>query len=289
LAGLALAAQDITPTGDHRPNVSTPEELRDHYARGEERGRLDTAFGQVEFLRTCEILERALPPAPAAVADVGGGPGRYALWLAERGYAVHHRDVVELHLEQLAGDAVERRLEIESRIADARALDLEDASVDAVLLLGPLYHLPTREERVRALAEARRVVGPGGPVFAAAISRWAPRLHGEVALRLSEEIPGAEQAVPAVEDTGRLPPLFPGSFTGYCHRPGELGEEVVAAGLELVDLVGVEGIAFAVADLDDRRSNPYAWRVVLDSARAIERVPELLGLSPHLLATARRP
>lgn len=116
--------------------MSTDDEIREHYTRGEERDRLLSPFGQVEFARTCEILTRALPPAPAVVADVGGGPGRYALWLAEQGYTVHHRDLVELHIEQLSADAAVRGLEIDSRIADARDLDLPDASVDAVLLLG---------------------------------------------------------------------------------------------------------------------------------------------------------
>jgi SAM-dependent methyltransferase len=267
--------------------VSTPEELHGHYSRGEERDRLLTPFGQVEHVRTCEILDRALPPAPATVADVGGGPGRYSLWLAQRGYTVHHRDLVELHAEQVAADAASAGVEVDSRIADARELDLEDASVDAVLLLGPLYHLRTREDRVRALAEAARVVRPGGPVFAVAISRWAARLHGEVAQRLGEEYPAMREAVEIVERTGRLIPLYEGSFSAYCHRPDELRDEVLAAGLELVDLVGVEGIAFTLTDLDERMATPELRAIVLDAARAIERIPELLGVSPHFLATAR--
>jgi len=157
-----------------------------------------------------------------------------------------------------------------------------------VLLLGPIYHLPTRQDRVSALAEARRVVRPGGPVFAVAISRWAPRLHGEVAGRLGEEFSTMREAVDLVERTGRLIPLYEGSFSGYCHRPDELCDEVESAGLELVDLVGVEGIAFALADLEERLAEPALRDVVLDAARALERIPELLGLSPHLLATARR-
>ena len=92
-----------------------------------------------------------------------------------------------------------------------------------------------------------------------------------------------------VETTGQLPPLQEGSFCGYTHRPDELVEEIGAAGLELVDLVGVEGLAFALADLEGRLADRRARRVVLDAAAALERVPELLGLSPHLLATARRP
>src|SRR5918993_4648290 len=59
--------------------------------------------------------------------------------------------------------------------------------------------------------------------------------------------------------------------------------------LEVVDLVGVEGLAFALGDLDQRLDDPVGRAVVLDAARAVERVPELLGLGPHLLATARRP
>ena len=269
--------------------MSTEDEIRRHYALGEERDRLQTPFGQVEFARTCEILERALPPPPALVADVGGGPGRYSLWLAGRGYRVLHRDLMQLHVEQVSADAAEAGLEVEARIADARELDLAGASVDAVLLLGPIYHLPTRDDRVAALAEARRVVRRGGPVFAVAVSRWAPRLHGEVAGRLGEEFETMAKAVAEVERSGRLLPLFEGSFSGYCHRPDELRAEVAAAGLELVDLTGVEGIAFALSDLEERMASPELRSIVLGAARALERVPELLGLSPHLLATARRP
>jgi hypothetical protein len=131
------------------------------------------------------------------------------------------------------------------------------------------------------------VVRPGGPVFAVAISRWAARLHGEVAQRLGEEYPVMREAVEIVERTGRLIPLYEGSFSAYCHRPDELRDEVLAAGLELVDLVGVEGIAFTLTDLDERMATPELRAIVLDAARAIERIPELLGVSPHFLATAR--
>jgi hypothetical protein len=81
----------------------------------------------------------------------------------------------------------------------------------------------------------------------------------------------------------------PGSFSGYCHRPQQLRAELRGAGLEVVDLVSVEGMAFALADLAERMDDPLDRAVVLDAARAIERVPELLGIGPHLLATAVRP
>lgn len=151
--------------------------LRAYYERGRERDRLSDPQGDLEFTRTKEILLRALPPAPAVVADIGGGPGRYALWLAGLGYQVEHRDLMPLHVSQLAADAVGVP-GIRTAVGDARELDLPDGSVDAVLFLGPLYHLTQQSERVRALREAARVVRPGGLVFAVAISRWAARIDG---------------------------------------------------------------------------------------------------------------
>jgi SAM-dependent methyltransferase len=231
-----------------------------------------------------------MPPSPAIVADIGGGPGAYSIWLASLGYSVRHRDLMPSHVEHVRRDARAAGVEVESAVADARSLDLADESVDAVLLLGPLYHLVEREWRLAALGEARRIVRPGGVVFAAAISRWALRLDGIATLRIDREFPAARALVDEVERTGVIPPLEDAGFTGYAHRPDELREEVMSAGLEVDDLVAVEGIAFAYAgDLDERLSAPDGLEVLLEVARAIERVPELIGLGTHLLVTARRP
>lgn len=257
-----------------------------YYDRGHESGRLDSPFGVVERLRTQEIVLRALPLAPAVVADIGGGPGRYALWLAGCGYEVEHRDLVQRHVDELAVHAPEG---VRTKQGDARALDLPDGSVDAVLLLGPLYHLDERAERVLALQEAARVVKPGGPVFVAAISRWAPRLHGLVAQRLYELHPRMREVVDRAERNGHLEPAHEGGFPAYTHRPDDLRAEVLDAGLTLHDLVAVEGIAFALGDLDDRVDAAVDLEVVLEAARTVERVPEMVGLGPHLIATAIRP
>jgi SAM-dependent methyltransferase len=174
-------------------------------------------------------------------------------------------------------------------VADARDLDVDDAAADAVLLLGPLYHLYERADRLRALREAARIARPGAPILVSVISRWAPRLHGYLAERLYERIPTMDDAVERVEVDGRLVPSWEGGFGAYCHRPDEVRDEAVAAGLAVEDLVGVEGLAFALGDLGGRLADPAGRAAVLESARAVERVPELLGLGPHLVLTARRP
>jgi SAM-dependent methyltransferase len=290
--------------------------MHEHYLRGEEADRLATSgHGRLEFERTCEIVLRHLPPPPAVIADIGGGPGRYALWLAGLGYRVVHRDIVPLHVAQLrAAAAADSRLgraigtaagaaadaaaglaidapagvAIDTAIGDARSLDLAAASVDAVLLLGPLYHLERRAERVQALREARRVVRPGGPVFGAAISRWAVRYDGVLRLRLYEQVPAILEVMGPLERTGVLPPFSPNGFTAYTHRPRQLRAEFISAGLGVADLVSVECGAFLLPDLSERMTDPVARQVIMDSARVMERVPELMGLGSHLLATGVR-
>jgi hypothetical protein len=126
-------------------------------------------------------------------------------------------------------------------------------------------------------------------VFVAAISRWAPRLDGVLQERLYEDNPAFLALLPAVEHSGNLPPVVPAGFVGYTHRPDDLAGEIGDAGLLVDDVVGVEGLPLAGSDLESRRNDPVAWEVLLDAARAVERVPELLGISPHLLATATRP
>lgn len=200
--------------------------MRAYYEQGKEQDRLAGAKGVLEFERSKEIVQRRLPRAPAAVADIGGGPGRYALWLAEQGYTVQHRDLMELHVDQLRASG---NPSIQARAGDARRVDLPDSSVDAVLLLGPLYHLPDREDRIQALKEARRIVRDGGPVFVAAISRWAPRLDGVLQERLYERSPDFPSLLPEIERTGNLPPVVPSGFVGYTHRPGDLVDEIAEA------------------------------------------------------------
>jgi SAM-dependent methyltransferase len=265
--------------------------MRTYYELGEEQARLaDGAVGHLEYERTREIVLRHLPPPPAVVADIGGGPGRYSHWLAGLGYQVVHRDLMPLHVAQLQQSQLQQPRDagarIDSAVADARDLDVADASVDAVLLRGPLYHLDQHQDRVAALAEARRIARPGAPVFAAAINRWAMRLDDVLRRRRYEQFPDLEKMLEPLERTGRITPLYPGSFVGYSHRPEELRAEVRAAGLHLTSLVSVEGPAFLLGDLPERLADPEDRRVVLDTIRALEQVPELLGAGTHLLATA---
>lgn len=265
--------------------MGTDNSLLAYYERDRERDRLSAGVGRLEFVRTVAVVQRTLPTLPATIADIGGGPGRYTDWLVESGYEVIHRDLVPSHV-----DHVRRRHggAVDAMVADARRLDLPDNSVDVVLLLGPLYHLADADDRVLALSEARRIVRSGGIVHAAAISRWAARLHGVLVDSVHETHPVILELIDEMERTGWMAPIAEGGFNGFAHRPDQLREEVVAAGLQLRSLVTLEGAATALPDIDERLDHPARRAVLLDTLAAVEAIPELLGLGPHLLATAAK-
>ena len=261
-----------------------PEEVVAHYGLGAERARLSAGHGRVERARTEEVLARWLPPPPARILDVGGGPGTYVPWLAGQGYEVHLVDPVPLHVDQ-AREAGART----ARVGDARRLDESDASFDAVLVLGPLYHITDRAGRVRALAEARRVVRGEGLVAAAAISRFASLFDGLFTGDLDDPAFRSIVERDLVDGQHRNPTSRPEWFTtAFFHRPDELRAEVSDAGLRLEELVGLEGPAWLLPDVDERWADGERRERLLAAARAVEREPALLGLSAHLLAVARR-
>src|ERR1700732_555519 len=151
-----------------------PKEIEAHYVQGGESERLCNEWGELERLRTQTILVRHLPSAPAVILDVGGAAGAYAFPLAKQGYEVHLIDPVELHLEQARSYEETSGVTLASITqGDARHLDLPASGVDAVLLLGPLYHLVEPSDRLQALLEARRVLRPRSVLCAASISRFA--------------------------------------------------------------------------------------------------------------------
>jgi SAM-dependent methyltransferase len=267
------------PAPGHRL-APVDESVVAHYNLGVEADRL--AGPSLERLRTEALLRPHLPATPADVADVGGGPGRYAAWLAGLGHRVTLIDPVPLHVEQASAAAAGRWT---SRVGDARALDLADASFDVVLLLGPLYHLPEAPDRARALAEGARVLRPGGVLAAAGISRLASLLDGMASGFASDAAFRAMAEEDLRSGRHRNPDGRPEWFTtAYFHRPDDLAGELRDAGLVDVVVHGVEGPGWLFPALVESRPDVARW-----AAEAAQLEPLAQALSAHFLAIGRRP
>ena len=261
-------------------------EMATYYGRGREDARLASADGRLEFERTCDLLGRLLPAAPSRILDIGGGTGRYAEWLALRGHDVVMLDPIPLHIEQASERAAGAQFEVV--LGDARDLAFPDASFDAAIALGPLYHLVERDDRVRAIREAVRIVRPGGRLAFAAISRLASLLGGA---QESVSDPAFWDIVEGDLRDGRHVPGPEGRYFvhAFFHGPEHLRSEGRDAGLAEVEVLAVEGPFWLMPDLDQRWESPEAWRLMLDAIRRIERDESSLGASCHLLLTGRRP
>jgi ubiquinone/menaquinone biosynthesis C-methylase UbiE len=266
-------------------------DILDHYQAGIEQDRLAKGRGELERLRTQEIIVRHLPPAPAVVLDVGGAAGVHALWLAEKGYEVHLIDPVPLHVEQAtrASDEVGNRPLVSVTLGDARKLDRADASADVILLLGPLYHLTERDDRLQALREAKRVLRSGGVVFAVGISRFASLLDGLNAGFLDDPAFSSIVDQDLRDGQHRNPTNHPAYFTtAFFHHPDELQTEVREVGFEVQEIVGIEGPPWwVVPDFPGWWEDPEQRERMLAASRVVEHEPTLLGLGPHIMVIAR--
>lgn len=268
------------------------EAIRGFYERYDEGGRLATGPFRLERARTVALMDEALPPPPAVILDVGGGPGAYACQLAARGYEVHLIDLMARHVEEaVARSRAQPSHPLASAsVGDARALDVPDGMADAVLLLGPLYHLQSRADRLGALTEGRRVLRPGGILLAAAISRFASMLEGLVTGAIAD--PRFAAMVSVDLDTGcHTNPT--GELTwftdAFFHKPEEFGSEVTEAGFQEVEVRAVEGVGWLLPDFDERWADDARRARLLEWVARTDREPSMQGVSAHLLAVARAP
>ena len=272
-------------------HFSLPPEFFEHYASGYEAQRLQSGSSQIELARTRELVMRYVPPTPAVIFDVGGGPGVYACWLAKQGYEVHLVDANPLHVE-LARQASQAQPDTQLasiEVGDARSLKRPDAGVDVVLMFGPLYHLTERVDRLMALREAHRVLRTGGLLLAVGISRFTSALDG-LRQGLFDD-PAFSQIVERDLQDGqhRNPTNHPMYFTtAFFHHPKELQAEVEESGFLYEKTLPVEGTLwlsdYVVANFSDQKRREQ----LLALARSLEDEPSLLGSSAHLLVVARK-
>ncbi|MET8652559.1 class I SAM-dependent methyltransferase [Nocardia aurea] len=253
-------------------------DLVQHYSTTSEGDRLfRSAHGRLEFLRTQQLVRRVLT-SPVSVLDVGGGTGVHARWLAADGHSVHLVDPVPGHIDTAADLPG-----VTAQVGDARRLPTADNSVDAVVMLGPLYHLTDSADRTSALREAVRVLRPGGILIAAGISRYLSALESGANGSLDDNLtPSVRKVIATGEYDGHV-----GFMPTHWHTADELRSEVHAAGLVDVQVYGIEGPAWMALDQVGPGVDQALMTAALRCAHLLEQDPRIIDTSAHLLAIAR--
>jgi len=154
------------------------ERVKSYYSVFDEWNRLDAPEGKLEFDMSMPIITSNLNQE-SEILDLGGGPGRYTIELAKLGHSLHLADLSQTLLDSAKQKIDELGIDNVKSITQANAVDLssfKSGSFDAVLLLGPLYHLTNETERVSCVKEVHRVLKPNGKVFAS----FVPYLTGAI-------------------------------------------------------------------------------------------------------------
>jgi S-adenosylmethionine-dependent methyltransferase len=245
---------------------------------------------RVEYGLTMRALAEHLPAAPAKIADVGGSVGRYSIELARRGYRVTLVDLSAKCLEFARQKAAEAGVQLGDVVkADGRNLSVfADESFDAVLLMGPLYHLLEHDQRLAAAREGRRVLRPGGAVVASFVGVNSILQFGLA--RDIEYLSRAREEIDRILATGvyRRPEGNAGFPDAWFARPHEVPPLMAEAGFEQVDFLNSEALAFEMEAKVNAAPEPLhqQW---LDLLYRLSRDASTMGCGGHLVFVGRKP
>jgi S-adenosylmethionine-dependent methyltransferase len=242
---------------------------------------------QLEYDLSWRYLDQYLP-SQGAILEVGAATGRYTLELAKRGYMLTAVDLSAALIEQCRKNLVDEGLasRVQLVVADARDLGaVTEKQFDAVLLMGPLYHLVVEADRKIAVKEASDRLRAGGIIFSSFISRFG--IMGD----LIKNVPGwiEDQAeMRSLLERGQRPDGYPrGGFRGYFAQASEIAPLHEAMGFETLVVAGVEPAISA----DDESYNKLLGKqrqLWLDLLYEMSTEKSIIGASRHLFYIGKK-
>lgn len=262
-------------------------DIAEYYDNNAESEHIRLERHQLEYDLTWRYLNEYLPPQ-GSILEVGAATGRYTVELARRGFDVTAVDLSAVQLEQcrqrLADAGLEQRVCLVA--SDARCLAEVAARVfDAVLLMGPLYHLIEEEDRKVALKQATSRLVEGGIIISAHISRFG--IMGDLMQKMPDWIKNQVE-VRSVIEKGRDSDSYPkGAFRAYCTKVSEIAPLHEAAGIQTLVLAAVEP-AIAADDASYNCLEGRRRQLWLDLLYEMSTEASILGASRHLLYIGRK-
>lgn len=255
------------------------KDIEQFYENYDEEGRLER--NQLEQEITLKYLQDFLPPS-GKILELGAATGRYTLNLAQRGYSVHAVDLSAGLIKQ-----AKARLnnfpdhQVTFEVRDARDLShLSENTFDAILVMGPLYHLVEKQEREDLLKSCHRLIKPNGVLISTHCTRLG--MLGHMLNKYPDWI-GEQGEIQAIISQGfDANHERKGNFRAYFVRPEDVCAEHEAAGFTSKVLAGLEP-AIGPADEYFNRlqgANRAQWVELLYSLRS---KPSWLGSARHLI------
>ncbi len=266
--------------------MSNTEKIQRYYDQQIDREWTRLERHPMEYAVTWRAMQEYIPHS-ADVLDIGGGPGRYSLELAKAGHKVTMIDLSATNVAFAQGKAAEDNVTLACYQADATDLAaFGDASFDAVLLMGPLYHLIEEGQRNRAVREAMRVLRAGGILFSAFINRFALIIDALVKDQISLIKMSTDRLMLRPTDGIWRTEDFGEGFTdSYFIHPQEIKPFMEGHGLSTLRLMAVEGLELMtrVRPLPDE-----VFRRLVDLQYDLGVDPVMWGYAMHLLYVAKK-
>jgi S-adenosylmethionine-dependent methyltransferase len=261
-----------------------PDDVRDiqaYYANCVEKENMRLERCQQERDITWRYLDKYLPKR-GRILEIGAATGAYTIPLAKKRYLVTAVDfsskLLEICSKRVVSEGVKNN--VTCHVADARDLAVvTHKNFDAVLLMGPLYHLVLKEDREKALYEAYYRLKNGGIIFSTFVSRYG--IWGNIMTRLPFLIDWPENARSVLSD-GKDKVVPEGGFRGYFATPQEIVPLHEQLGFKTLVLAGIEP-AGTVANEGYNSLNEERKKLWLDLLFSISTEPSVIGASDHLL------
>lgn len=238
---------------------------------------------RIEFDITKRYLDEYIVGENLQIFDIGGGPGRYSIYLAEKGHKVSLLDLSSRNIQVAREKSAERNIELEAYI-HGNALELEDCEdkYDVILLMGPLYHLIEEADRRKSLAQALRLLKPNGIIFASFISNYAPildHLKGLYTIETEDELLGYLDDGKSSGDKGFT--------TAYFSSHKEAKDLMDSFGVTELAFAGVENILVSKEnEINALETSQYnKW---LEICYRLSKDENLFGTSEHYLYIGRK-
>ncbi|MDG3087760.1 class I SAM-dependent methyltransferase [Vibrio hannami] len=260
------------------------EELIAQYTGADEDSRLTRQYiAQLEYDTTMHALAKYLKPGNK-VCELGAATGRYSLKFADMGCDVTAVELAPEQVDIFAEKAADQNLKVKLFQGNACSVPfIEDSSQDLCVILGPLYHLQSIEERNQVMQEAKRILKPGGSVAIAYISRYF--VAGLFAQKFPELI--TPQVMSKLLETGLVSDPKADSFfrVGYFSSPSEIEQLIRENGFNPLRHLATDGFSRYIAT-GVNQFTPKQYNTWLQSHLKTCDEPSLLGSSNHGLVIA---